>query len=740
MSTKRPLPPAIAGDAPDAGAPPALEVSSTPLLLGDWLLEPRELRLRRDGEQRRLEPRMLQVLLALARRNGGTVTRDELLAEAWAGQVVSDDAIQRAVAKLRAVLATDGDPAPVIETVPRIGYRLCLPVAWPPASASEPARAAPGGAAAPPLRAVSPWRRALLLGLLLVLGLALHLGWRERPASAPVAAPDGAPAAGSAAAPVTPRWRPFTGQPGLNTAPSFAPDGSAVVFSAGTLGEERLWIKHMASGELRQLTFEPGSHLNPVWTRNGRIVYVVINDNRCSFRWVAEEGGDEQRFAECGARALPRPDVSPDGRQLVVSDMPPGLDAWRLLIVDIDSGQQRVLLGPPYGAIDRVPRWSTDGAWILYSRHTGAVARQIRRVRPSGADDQLLAEVPMRALDLLTLPDGRWLAAVSDHASAQLLLGADDGEPALLATLKPGTIEMALAPDGATLAVATTTVENSAYQLDLRDGTSQPMPAFLQKAVWAALSADGRQAAFVRRVEMDRSAALWLGQLGSGETRLLWHRPGIQASNPAFSRDGRRVAFVQRLADGQQVCQIEIAPGSTEQCVPRSGGRDLAPAFAHDGRLLFTSNRGGMWRQWIAELDGSAAMPIELSESAVAQDSADGRFRYLRDVRTNELIQVTLSDGSRRVLGEDTNDLGSQPLMPLPDGVLYLSKDNQLRRVDARSGAARTIASLPYLPFMMGVTADGKTLGYLTNDRQTGDILLLENIDALIRAASPAAR
>jgi len=69
-----------------------------------------------------LEPRVMQVLVALARRRGEVVSRDELIDSCWSGQVVGDDAVSRCVASLRRLAALCGGLA--IETIPRVGYRL----------------------------------------------------------------------------------------------------------------------------------------------------------------------------------------------------------------------------------------------------------------------------------------------------------------------------------------------------------------------------------------------------------------------------------------------------------------------------------------------------------------------------------------------------------------------------------------------------------------------------------------
>jgi TolB-like protein len=69
-----------------------------------------------------LEPRVMQVLVTFSRRRGEVVSRDELVLSCWAGRVVSDDAINRCISRVRGVAEAFGGFT--LETVPRVGYRL----------------------------------------------------------------------------------------------------------------------------------------------------------------------------------------------------------------------------------------------------------------------------------------------------------------------------------------------------------------------------------------------------------------------------------------------------------------------------------------------------------------------------------------------------------------------------------------------------------------------------------------
>jgi DNA-binding winged helix-turn-helix (wHTH) protein/TolB-like protein len=74
------------------------------------------------GKRETIEPRVMQVLVALAGRRGEVVSRDELIHRCWEGRVVGEDAINRCLAKVRRLTERMRDVA--IETIPRVGYRL----------------------------------------------------------------------------------------------------------------------------------------------------------------------------------------------------------------------------------------------------------------------------------------------------------------------------------------------------------------------------------------------------------------------------------------------------------------------------------------------------------------------------------------------------------------------------------------------------------------------------------------
>ena len=147
--------------------------------LGDLEVDPPR---RRVSTGETLEPRVMQVLVALARANGAVVSRDELIRTCWDGRIVGEDSITRVVGALRRLAEEPGGGAFKIETVPKVGYRLVgdvLPVVAPVTAVANPGN--------PPLPAVvAPPRRRFAVVAAVATGVALAAGgwWLTRPGPA----------------------------------------------------------------------------------------------------------------------------------------------------------------------------------------------------------------------------------------------------------------------------------------------------------------------------------------------------------------------------------------------------------------------------------------------------------------------------------------------------------------------------------------------------------------------------
>ena len=94
-------------------------VSEPPFPLGQAMVRPASLEVIWPDAACKLEPRVMQVLVALNRRHGDTLSREELSQLCWDGRVVGEDALVRCIVKLRKIFQRN--PAVEIVSIPKVG-------------------------------------------------------------------------------------------------------------------------------------------------------------------------------------------------------------------------------------------------------------------------------------------------------------------------------------------------------------------------------------------------------------------------------------------------------------------------------------------------------------------------------------------------------------------------------------------------------------------------------------------
>lgn len=107
---------------------------------GAFAFDQRQRILTRDGKIVPLAPKDLEILLALLQKHGQIVEKKEIIERVWPETFVEEANLSRHIFNLRQILSEDGVRS--IETVPKRGYRLVMPI-----SLLEPV---PAPAATPP--------------------------------------------------------------------------------------------------------------------------------------------------------------------------------------------------------------------------------------------------------------------------------------------------------------------------------------------------------------------------------------------------------------------------------------------------------------------------------------------------------------------------------------------------------------------------------------------------------------
>ena len=101
-----------------------------PIRFGAYELDLETAEVCTDGRTVRLPEQQFQILHMLLIADGSVVSREEIRKRLWPNDTVVefDRSINTAIMKLRIALGDTGDKSHVIETLPRRGYRLMVPV------------------------------------------------------------------------------------------------------------------------------------------------------------------------------------------------------------------------------------------------------------------------------------------------------------------------------------------------------------------------------------------------------------------------------------------------------------------------------------------------------------------------------------------------------------------------------------------------------------------------------------
>jgi TolB protein len=162
-------------------------------------------------------------------------------------------------------------------------------------------------------------------------------------------------------------------------------------------------------------------------------------------------------------------------------------------------------------------------------------------------------------------------------------------------------------------------------------------------AAGSAPSQDGpREMAFVRGL------SIWSVKTDRTELRRI-----TVGYSPAWSRDGRRLAFVREVRGNADV-YVSGADGRNVKRLTQAASAEFSPSWSPDGkRIAFVSDRGGRFRIYTMRADGTGVRAVSprsrLGDSHTPAWSPDGRliaFSSSHATPENPEIYVVRPDGS----------------------------------------------------------------------------------------------
>ena len=554
----------------------------------------------KSGRKKKLTGQPFAVLAILLERPGEVVSREELQKRLWPDTFVDvDHNLNTAINKIREALDDSSERPRFVETLPRRGYRFIAPVEGvePAAQTSNGIPLSPIAAAAPavsdgasppavneaaPLPAVAPkrrnWQRTILW--LVAAVAALVLAWFLRPEMPP------------------PR---VTG------------------------------IEQLTRDGLQKLRFW-GSPPPAPQTDGSTVYFVETSGFFDKLMQVSTEGGDAVPI-NVPLEFTGISNIAPDRPELLIAGTPHIPEENRVWRVPVPAGQPR-----PIGNLDAVDvAFSPDATVLFFSRGS-----DIFRANSDGSEPRKILTVNGDPYWLRVSPDGRllrfsvlqtylntstlWEARLDGSHRRQLLADwnstnvccgnwTSDGKYFIFQATHEGVANLWTMREKGDLwrktshAPAQLTVGevNSQAPLPSKDGTkvfflgvtrhgelvrydpkTRSFSPYLSglSAEAVAFSRDGKKVAYVTFPE----GILWeSGTDGSGKRQLSF--PPMQVGLPQWSPDGTRIAFTGR-AHGEtfQLYVVSADGGELEQLT--SGGSDKLDAnWSPDGdSLAFSGN------------------------------------------------------------------------------------------------------------------------------------------------------
>jgi Tol biopolymer transport system component/DNA-binding winged helix-turn-helix (wHTH) protein len=705
--------------------------------LGEARVRPNLLEIERDGRCERIEPRMMDVLVALAASAPAPLTRDELMAQVWAGRIVTEDSLNRIVSRLRAAFDDDPRQPRVIETIPRRGYRLLL--APEPLQAAQPhgpasAEAATGAAASPGERGVEPRhdteaarsatrpRRGVIATAALGAAalVAILVARREAPMPTPRAA-------GTA-----PRVSALTAYPGRESFVSFAPDGEQIVFvwDGDEPGNRDLYRRAVAGGVPERLTRDPGGERASAFAPDGRsLAFVRIAQAQCEILLMTLATREERVLATCNAAAQPRIAFAPEGDRIVFNDNP-GMQGQRLVELRLDNLTRRDLTTPAAGQHDYFPAISHDGRWLAFGRVANQGVQEVHRMPARGGTPEPLTSQRAVLSHLAWTPDGG-IVYVSDAGGENGLWQVRPGDaPRWLGLSGGGAQFPALSRDGRRLAFERVQLESRLVFVtaDAPGQVAREVLASTRQDWYPDCTADAGRVVFAS----NRSGqfGLWSVDARQAEPRALREGLGLGPASGSLSPDGREVIYAE-LQDGDaQICSVSLADGG-HRCLITDPGRDVQPSFRPEGDgFVFASERDGHYRLYRADRDGRRVRKLSDTAAVAPRALRGDRILFMRPGEPG--LWLREADGGERRLHGDLPALAYRNFDGDGDQVWLVDSRGRLLQLDltAPARAPRDLGELPGIDPRSGLRwcAQAQRFVYARLERNEIDLELVEGL------------
>ena len=383
------------------------------------------------------------------------------------------------------------------------------------------------------------------------------------------------------------------------------PTASATTIAFAYAGD--LWTVPRRGGEAVRLTSSPGTESDPFFSPDGRwIAFSGQYDGNTDVYVMPAEGGVPKRLT-----AHPEADTvvgwSPDGRTVLFSSMALSpTDYPRLFSVSVGGGVPKALpfpagvaasMSPDGKRIAYVPNGKWQDAWKRYRGGQAApiwiaeMADSRWKAIPRGEEDLKCPMWIANAVYYVSDPKGIMGLYRYDVASGRVSEAVPgEGFDIKSATAGPGVI--AYEKLGSIWLYDLGKRTSARVDIDVKGDFPEVRPAFKTlRPSGYALSPGGQ------RIAVSARGLIFTVPAAKGDARQMEGEAGIDRHDPAWSPDGKTLAYLQETADGEELVLADLATGNARRVTLGEAPTQYdSPQWSPDGkRIVYRDIRLDLW-------------------------------------------------------------------------------------------------------------------------------------------------
>jgi eukaryotic-like serine/threonine-protein kinase len=531
---------------------------------------------------------------------------------------------------------------------------------------------------------------------------------------------------------------PFTSFPGLETDPSFSPDGNQIAFAWNGEKEDNwdIYVKVIGTESLLRLTTNPGEDRAPAWSPDGRyIAFYRHTESEDGIYLVPALGGPERRLysPHLGPKLDADLGWSPDGKFLAFREE-------GISVLSVETLDKRAVTSPPpsWGEGDSYPQFSPDGRTLAFLRGFTAGVSEICLVPVTGGEPKRLTYTNGRIRGLTWAPDGAYLIYSSDVGGAIGLwkISVAGGEAEQLPVVGGDALSPTLSRDGRRLAYVQASRDSNIWRFEIprAPGHAKPPTKLIASTEYDGsqqFSPDGKRIVFASG--RSGSGEIWVSESDGSKPVQLTNFGGPMAGTPRWSPDGRQVAFDCNAGGNEDIYVVSVEGGPPRRLTSEKS-EESAPSWSRDGRwIYFASNRTGNFQVWKMPAEGGKAVQVTKGGGFAAFESYDGKTLYYAKERTVPGLWKVPVEGGEETLVLEQLGAGLWGYWGLTqDGIyFYNARTHAIEFFSFATHKVTKVATPERDPNFydsgLSVSPDGRWILYAQVDVAASHIMLVEN-------------